>query len=208
MKVIIIGAGGHAKVMADILALDPRLEIEGFTDPDRSRWGTSVMGYPVVGDDASVEDNLAEGGRGLILGVGDLALRRRLIETLSARGVEWINAVHPSAVVAETARLGRGVALAAGAVVNCLTEIGDHAIINTNASVDHDCVIGENVHVAPGTAVGGTCTIGPDSMLGIGSRVVPGTRIGAGCMIGAGAVVTCDIPDGCLAVGIPAKPVK
>lgn len=205
MKVVIIGAGGHAKVLADIIRLDPTVELAGFTDPDPGKHGTDILGYPVLGGDEVVESLRADGPLGVILGVGDLELRRKLLSRLETLGLMWVNAVHPDATISESVHMGAGVAVMGGAVINCLTSIGDHAIINTNASIDHDCRIGTNVHVAPGAAIGGTCTVGESTMIGIGSRLVPRVSVGAGAVVGAGAAVVGDIPDSSLAVGVPAR---
>lgn len=208
MRVVILGAGGHGKVLADILSLQPAFEIAGFTDPDEARHGTSYMGYPVLGTDEVVSRLASDGPTGVIIGVGNLRLRRRLIDSLEEVPVTWINALHPSSIISESAELGCGVAVMPGAVINCLTTVSDHAIVNTNASIDHDCVIGENVHVAPGVAIGGSCRIGDGAMIGIGARLIPGVTVGAGSIVGAGAAVVGDVPEMSLAAGVPARVVK
>ena len=167
-----------------------------------------MAGYPVLGDDGVIRTLSREGSLGAILGVGDIILRRKLLERFNGEGLRWITAVHPGAVISESVVLGEGVAIMAGAVINCLTRVGNHSIVNTNASIDHDCNIGANVHVAPGVAVGGTCTVARDSLIGIGSRIIPGRSMGVSSMLGAGAVLLDDIPEQSVAVGVPARIIR
>lgn len=208
MRVVIAGAGGHAKVIADILGLSGDHEIAGFTDPDGGKHGKMILGHPVLGGDEVIARMAASEPTGVILGIGDLGRRRELLLSLRGVRLDWANAVHPGSMVSGSAKLGRGVAVMAGAVVNPLSVIGDHAIINTNAGIDHDCVIGENVHVAPGVAIGGSVTIGDSALIGIGARIIPGLRVGAGATVGAGAVVVEDVKEGTVVVGVPARAVK
>ncbi len=110
-------------------------------------------------------------------------------------------------VAAAVSELGAGVYVGAKAVVQVRASIGEHAIINTGAIIEHECRIGSNVHVAPGGVLGGRVTVGPDTLIGLGARVLPGVRIGSGCVVGAGAVVTGDLPDGARVAGVPARPI-
>lgn len=204
-KVLIIGSGGHARVVAEILSMDERYSVHGFTDADESRWGTEVMGYPVFGGDDYADAVVRSGECAVILGVGDIGMRRVLIDRFDGNGAFWASAIHPGTCISKHATLGKGIVMVAGSIVNCMAEVGDHAIINTNASVGHDCVVGSNVHVAPATSLGGAIRIGDDCLFGIGCRVIPWKNIGRGSTVGAGAVVIEDVPAGTVVVGVPAR---
>ncbi|GAA4841701.1 acetyltransferase [Paenibacillus vulneris] len=205
-RVVIIGAGGHAKVVMDILKSNRALEIIGCTDKQLA--GTQVLGVPVLGDDSVLPELYGQGVRHAFIAIGDNKLRRLLARKATELGYELINAVSPHAYVAEAASLGAGVAVMAGAVIHPDVRIGDNSIINTQASVDHDCVIGEACHVAPGATLSGTVTVGDGTFLGTGTKVIDGVRIGSWSVLGAGSVVVKDIPDSCLAFGVPARIIR
>jgi sugar O-acyltransferase (sialic acid O-acetyltransferase NeuD family) len=201
--VLIVGAGGHAKVIADILLLCGR-RVLGFLDDQPELWGQTRLGLPVLG---AVNNFLEYKPDGLIIGVGDNSARRRIADSLNPAAQKlWCNAIHPRAVVAESVQLGHGIVIAAGAVVNADSRLGNHLIINTSASVDHDCTVADFAHVAPGVRLGGKVTVGQGAFLGIGSSLIPGLHIGAWTRLGAGSVLIQDLPDGVTAYGIPAKP--
>lgn len=199
-RVVILGAGDHGRVVADIL-LCARQEVVAFLDVKRERWGIPIHGIPVPGDDSKLAGLRADG---VVAGVGDNRTRHRIVAELLSP-VNWVNAIHPSAVVSPWAKLGRGVVIAAGAVVNPDAEVGDFAIVNTGATVDHDCCIGPFAQVAPGVHLAGRVMVGEGAMIGTGAAVVPGCTIGAWAVIGAGAVVTKNIPAGVTAKGVPAR---
>lgn len=205
-KVAVIGAGGHAKVVIDILSADQEIEIVGLID--RRDAAAGIRGYKRLGDDDLLPDLLRHDVRYAFCAVGDNDLRKRLAERASALGFQFVNAISPYAIVSETASLGQGVALMPGCVVNADACIGDHAIVNTGASVDHDCKIGAYTHLAPGCRLAGTVTTGEGAFLGVGAAAVDRTTVGAWSVVGAGAVVVRDVPDGCLAVGVPARVAK
>lgn len=207
-EVLIIGSGGHAPVVADILSMDERYSVHGFTDADKVRWGTEVMGYPVLGGDDYADAVIRSCEYAVILGIGDIEMRRVLIDRFDGNGANWVSAIHPGACVSSHSTLGKGIVMVAGSIVNCMADVGDHDIINTNASVGHDCVVGSNVHVASGSVLGGTSRIGDDCMLGLGCRVIPLVTIGEGSTVGAGAVVVEDVLAGRLVVGVPARVVR
>ncbi len=204
-KTVIIGAGGHAKVVMDILLANPEIEVVGLID---KRDGSNIRGYKRLGDDSLLPELLRQDIRHAFVAVGDNDLRRRLAKRAAALGFQFINAISPHAVVSETASLGNGIALMPGSIINADARIGDHAIVNTGASVDHDCMIGSLTHLAPGCRLAGGVTTGEGVFLGIGSKTVDQAFIGAWSVVGAGAVVVGDIPDRCLAYGVPARIVK
>ncbi|MBN1311618.1 MAG: acetyltransferase [Anaerolineae bacterium] len=199
---LILGAGGHGKVVADILICQG-VSVLGFLDDNPATWGSSCLGLPILGGIDAYQDYAPDG---LIIGIGQNQLRKSLVQRLdSAAGTLWINAIHPSAIIAPSVCLGSGIVIAAGAVVNPEASIGDHSIINTGATVDHDCQIGNFCHIAPGVHLAGAVTLGEGSFLGIGSAVIPLRSIGDWTLVGAGAVVVRDVPSNVTAKGIPAR---
>lgn len=202
--VLVVGAGGHARVCIDLLEASG-LHVNGCLSADgAARAGISAA---VLGRDGDLEALVAAGHRSVFVAIGDNRARLALLERARSAGAELVNAVSPHAVLAPSVVLGGGVALMAGAVVNAGTALGDGTIVNTNASIDHDGVVGAAVHVAPGCAVAGDVTLGEGAFLGIGSCVTPGRTIGAWAVVGAGAAVVHDVAPGLTVVGVPARPI-
>ncbi|MCE5310919.1 MAG: acetyltransferase [Acidobacteriales bacterium] len=199
--VIVLGAGGHAKVVIEILEEQERFQIAGCVSRDP---GGELLGVPILGDDGILPALHADGLRKAFVAIGDNRARLDAMERAAAAGFELVNAVSRHSVISPRVSLGRGVAVMPGAVVNVLSRIGDGAIINTGATVDHDCDIGRCAHVAPGTNLAGSVVIGEGVFLGIGSRVLPCVTVGAWTTVGAGAVVISDLPGGVTAIGVPA----
>jgi sugar O-acyltransferase (sialic acid O-acetyltransferase NeuD family) len=197
-ELIIVGAGGHAKVVI-ATARAAGFEVAAIVDDARSRWGERLLGVAVSGP---TEPVLQDPSAQVVLAIGDNATRRRLASGARCR---FVSVVHPQAVVHETVRLGNGSVVFAGAVIQPDAVIGAHAIVNTGASIDHDCVLGESVHVAPGSRLAGDVTLGDEVFVGIGAVVIPGIAVGARTIIGAGAAVVSDLPAGVVAVGVPAR---
>ncbi len=204
-ELVIWEASGHAKVVIDIARRDGRFEIACVLDslkPD-GRLG-EFEGLPLLGGAETLRRLHDEGLRHVFIAVGDCDARLRMAEEARALGCQFPSLVHPSAVIAETTRIGNGVLVAAGAIVNPSSHVGDFVILNTASSVDHDCVIGDGAHIGPGTHLAGGVHVGRASFLGVGCSVIPGVRIGNGTHVGAGAVVLKDLPDGVVAYGVPA----
>lgn len=200
--VVIIGGGGHAKVVIESLRAAGRT-IVAVIDADPTP--RDVLGVPVVGDDSVLPRLRREGLTRAFVAIGDNRLRFKLAERLRAQGFELANAIHPAAVLSSSARLGQGVAVMAGAVINAETDVGDLSIINTGAVVDHDCRLGAACHLGPASALAGGVRIGDRTFLGVGSRVIPNIKIGADTVVGAGSIVVRDLADGVVAFGVPAK---
>jgi sugar O-acyltransferase (sialic acid O-acetyltransferase NeuD family) len=208
MRVVGLGAGGHAKVVVDILRLDGRYELVGFLDPRDELRGGSAYGLPVLGDDDLLPQLARDGVTHAFVGLGssgDLRPRRRVYELARAQGVEPVDAVHPTAVVSSSAELGRGVTLMASAIVNAAARLGENVVVNTGAIVEHDCVLGDHVHVATGARLGGAVVVGDGTHIGLGALVNQSVRIGSGSIVGAGAVVVEDVEDGVIVAGVPAR---
>jgi UDP-perosamine 4-acetyltransferase len=202
-EVVIIGSGGHAQVVIELLRAEGKYQIKGCTGLGES--GFVLGDVPILGTDSVLPATLANGATKAFVAIGDNHLRLRLFVQVSEMGFELINAISPDAVVSPSATLGRGIAIMAGAIINASTLIGDGAIINTNAGVDHDCRIGSGAHIGPGSVLAGNVEIGSETFLGVGTCVVPGVRIGSRTIVGAGSVVVRDIPDGVTAMGVPAR---
>lgn len=220
-ELVIIGGGGHAAVVAEAAALvsGSAAALVGFLDDaERSalgEWAVAARAQGVLQQEftrlGGLESLAAIGrGRGWIIAVGGIDLRRRLIAqlldiTADKQPGSALNVIHPRAFVSPTAAVGVGVFVGPGAIVHPRARIRDHAIINTAAIVEHDCEIGENTHVAPAAVLGGGVQIGPDCLIGLGSRVLPTLKIGRGAVVGAGAVVVRDVAAGETVVGVPAE---
>lgn len=196
-RLIIIGAGGHGKVIADNAIKN------GYTDicfVDDHATGT-CMGFPIVGTGADVS-SLDDGKTDFIIGVGNNEIRKRIAE---AHDVNWVTLVHPSAQIGACVSIGKGTVVMAGAIINPCASIGEHCIINTGAIVEHDNVIGDYAHISPNVALGGTVRVGDLTHVGIGAVVRNNIRICGMSTIGAGAVVVKDIDHCGTYIGVPIK---
>lgn len=211
IKVVGIGAGGHAKVIIDILSHSPRVEVVGLVELATRLFGETIEGSLILGDDDLLPQLLAEGVGSAFLGIGGVGNnlpRAEAYDRILKLGFDLITAIHPQAVVARSAKLGRGVSIMAGVVVNPAAVIGEDVILNSQCTVEHDCVIGDHVHIAPGATLSGAVEIGRLSHIGTGASIRQGIRIGEGVVVGVGAVVVNDVPDGMVVVGAPARPLK
>lgn len=209
MKVIIVGAGGHAQVIADALLqrkkLGEHIDIVGFLDDDISLKGQSFLGITVLG---TVEDFRSISFDYLVIGIGSNKIREELYNKFQMLNYKFFTVIHPKSIVADSVSLGEGTVIFAGAIVNTGSIIGVNSIINTAATIDHHAKIGSHVHIAPGVHLGGTVHIGDGSFLGIGTNVLPNLSIGTHSMIGAGSTVISNLPSNVTAVGTPAKITK
>lgn len=206
LPVIVLGAGGHAKVLINALQLCS-VQVLGITDPDSALVGQAVLGVPIIGTDDELQ-NYSAGEVLLVNGLGSVGLplaRRRLFDEYRKLGFAFATVIHPAAVVGADVEIGEGSQVMAGAVLQPGVCIGKNVIINTRASVDHDCQIGHHTHIAPGTTLSGDVHVGVGSHVGTGVSIVQGVRIGDGSLIGAGSVVLKDLPSGVKAYGCPAK---
>lgn len=201
-KLILIGGGGHAKVVLDSLSPTDRARLAGFLDDDPAAGLLDMPDAPAHLGPLAEMDRL--GDTQLIIAIGDLRLRRRLIDQLT-HAAFCPAVVHRSAVISASATLGAGVLVGPGAIINAGARAGNHAIINSGAIIEHDCVLGVNTHIAPGATLGGGVRVGEHTLVGLGSTVLPGITIGTGCTIGAGSVVTRDVEDGATVAGVPGR---
>jgi UDP-perosamine 4-acetyltransferase len=203
-EVVVIGSGGHAKVVIELIRAQGIYRIAGCTDADSA--AKEVLGVPLLGSDECLPELLARGISHAFIALGSNSLRLNLGRKVEGMGFTLINAISPQATVSPSARLGVGVAIMAGAVINAEAVIDDLAIINTRSSVDHDCRIGAAAHIAPGSVVAGGVIVGQQAFLGAGAIAIPGVMIGEGAIVGAGGVVIRKIRANTVAVGVPARP--
>ncbi len=196
LPVILVGGGGHAHVVIDVLRLAGQ-EILGVCDPALTGPGSAVCGVPVIGDDEAI---FARSSDSVLLAnaVGSTrttASRAEVFQRFRARGYRFVTAKHPSALIADSVALGEGVQVMAGAVVQPGVALGDNVLVNTGASVDHDCRIEAHVHIAPGAVLSGGVALEEGVHVGTGAVIVQSLRVGRGSLVAAGAVVTADVPD-------------
>ena len=196
---VIIGASGHGKVVADIAEKNGYANIM-FLDDNRAL--ESCGNYKVVG---TCKDALNYEGADFVVAIGNASVRRKIQTELLKSGAHIVSLCHPAAVIAPNVKIGQGSVVMAGAVINPFTEIGQGCIINTCASVDHDCCIGDFVHVSIGVHVAGTVTINESTWVGAGAIIINNIEIAADCMIGAGAVVVDNILEKGTYIGVPAR---
>lgn len=205
-KLVIVGAGGHGKVVADI-AMAAGYEIIGYIDdhakdaplPDLKVFGNLEVVPAIFSTNPEYK---------LILAIGDNAARKHIACSLAMDDISFAVVSHPFSAISRFAIIKPGTVIMPGAVINAGAYIGKHVILNTACSVDHDCYIGDFVHISPGAHLAGNVTVGEGTHIGVGVSVIPGCKIGEWAVIGAGAVVVEDIPPKVVAVGVPARPVR
>lgn len=201
-RVLVVGAGGHARVCLDALSCDRSVTVVGCTSADES--SVDDLGVPLLGLDS---DPTLVGTHRLthfLVAIGANRLREELTQRMLDWGLIPVVARSRSAIVSPSACIGEGSLLAPGAIVNAHSTVGPGCIVNTNVSVDHDCTIGAFTHVAPGAVLAGTVTVGVRVLIGLGARVLPGLSIGDDAVVGAGAVVLSSVPAGATVAGVPA----
>ncbi|MCC5803208.1 acetyltransferase [Rossellomorea vietnamensis] len=200
-KLLIIGASGHGKVVADIALKMKRWQSVVFLDDDENI--KTTMGIEVIGK--SIEAFELINDYDILVGIGNNAIRKKIQENLETKGATLPVLIHPTAIVGEEVCIAPGTVVMAGAVINCCTNIGKGCIINTAATIDHDNIIGDYVHVSPGSHLAGSVKVGQQTWLGIGSIVSNNLNITNNCIVGAGAVVNIDLTESGTYVGVPVR---
>ena len=199
-RLIIIGAGGHGKVIADNAVKN------GYTDicfVDDHAVGVR-MGFPIIGT-GEVLTALNDGKTDFVIGIGNNAVRKKISEKYD---INWVTLIHPSAQIAMNVSIGKGTVVMANAVINVCTTIGEHCIINTSAVVEHDNVIGDYVHISPGAKLSGTVTVGKHTWIGTGASIINNVDICENVVVGVGSVVVKSIKTSGTYIGVPANKIK
>lgn len=199
MKVILIGGGGHAKVVADILSNMPDKNVVGYAALEP---GDGLLAIPFLGDEKKAASTTHDA---MVIAIGDNRQRKSIYEALLQRGENMVSAIHPSAIVGQNVTIEPGCMVCAGVVISSGATIKADTILNTGCTVDHDCVVGPHAHVAPGVNLAGSVSVGEGSLLGIGSSIVQNISIGRWATVGAGGVVICDVLDNETVAGVPAR---
>jgi sugar O-acyltransferase (sialic acid O-acetyltransferase NeuD family) len=201
-RLCIVGAGGHARVVADaaLAAGIVAPDMLWFADDRPELHGRSLLGAPVIGGVSAIKH-----GMRFHVAIGSGETRFRLQAQLVALGAVPVTVIHPRAVVSVHASVGAGSFVAAGAIVGPQVVLGDGVIVNHNAVIDHDCQVSSWTHIAPQAALGGSVQIGELTIVGAGSTVLPGKRLGARLVVGAGSVVVRNAPEGVVIMGVPAR---
>lgn len=206
VRIVLLGAGGHARVVLDAARTMADVEVVGLLDPNAKG---SLDGLPILGTDDLLPSLRDRGVTHAVVSVGSVKpsdLRLQLFERILAAGLATVAIVHRAAVVSPFATVGEGTVVFAGAIVNPGAVIGRNCIVNTGAVIEHDCKVEDHAHISPAAALGGAAFVGRGAHVGIGATVLQGRRVGARALVGGGAVVVSDVPEGATVVGIPARP--
>lgn len=198
-RVVVLGAGGHAKVIIATLEA-AGYEVVAAFDDDQAKRGRALIGVPIKG---TLDDFAQSGYERAVIAIGDNSTRSRLAEQFPHAG--WVTVIHPRACVHSSVKVGAGTVIFAGAIVQPDTVIGAHVIVNTAATIDHDCLVDDLAHIAPGAHLAGGVRIHRGALLGIGAAVAPLRTVGEWATVGAGAAVVDDIAPGATVVGLPAR---
>lgn len=202
----IVGAGAQGRITAIVWRrAEPERKLV-FLDDNQALWNTQVDGVTVTGSLNSASDSL--GDAEALAAIGHNRIRLIVAEKLRAKGARFANVIDPSAVIMPDAMLGVGIFVGPQAVVHIAASIGDHAIINTGVIVEHDCVVATGANLSPGVRMGGRVIIEKNCFIGVGATLAPRVVIGEGAIVGAGAVVTRNVPTGCVAYGSPARAIR
>lgn len=207
-KVVVFGAGGHAKVALDVLEQMGSYVVVGLLDDSAPLHGTTRWGYKVWGGRDQFAALQRRGITRLFVALGDNRRRQSVFEEAGKAGFELVSAIHPSAQIGGRVTIGPGSLLVAGTVVNVDAMIGENVIINTGATVDHDCRVGSHAHLSPGVHLAGGVTVGELAHIGIGAVILPNLSVGRASIVGAGAVVRESVLESMVVAGNPARPIR
>jgi sugar O-acyltransferase (sialic acid O-acetyltransferase NeuD family) len=204
---VMLGAGGHARVLIDILQMTPAIHIHSAVTPDASLWGKSLHNIPILGGDVLLQSLLAEGVTHFVVGVGSTAstvLRQKLFQMGREHLLTPLSVIHPTAIISQQAQLGLGVQILAASLINTNAKLGDNVVVNSGAMIEHDCEISDHVHVATGAILAGGVHVGRGAHIGAGATIRQGLIIGEGSVVGMGAVVIRSVEAHTTVVGVPA----
>jgi len=205
-NILIFGSGGHASVVIDIAQQEKKYTIIGIIDEPKNT--NEISGLPILSNISTLKKLIIEedifGG---VIAIGDNAIRAKVRDQilLEVPHFQFVNCIHPNAVVASNVLMGEGNVMMAGSIVNPNCQISNHCIMNTKSSLDHDCKMLNFSSIAPNVTVGGNCKIGQYSAIGIGANIIHNISIGVNCIVGSGSLVTKNIKDNLVYYGVPAK---
>ncbi len=208
-RCVILGGGGHAKVVIEALRAEGRLEPAAIVDSDPARKGREIYGVPIVGDDSELSAIFASGVSFAVAGLGgvrDNEPRRCLMENAARAGFSLAGVIHPSAQISPSAQIAPSVQILVGAVIGPDAVLAEGVVVNSRAVVEHDCQIGEYAHIATGAVLAGGVRVSAMAHVGAGGVVRQKIAIGSRAVVGAGAVVVRNVEDGQVVVGVPARP--
>ncbi|KAJ52331.1 UDP-perosamine 4-acetyltransferase [Clostridium tetanomorphum] len=208
-KIVLIGAGGHCKVVIDIIKSRNEYEIIGVTEKQLVK--DNVAGIPILGDDSILQQLYSHGVEYAFICIGainNLGLRNKIYKNLKEIGFKLPVIRHITSVISPRTSIDEGTCIMPGAIINSDTIIGKNCIINTSSVVEHDCKVGDNCHISPGAVIAGGVEILKDTHIGLGSRVIESVKIGSNVIIGAGATVINNVENNMVAVGVPAKVIR
>lgn len=205
IKIVIMGDGGHSKVVTDLVLASPNISLIAKLD-DRHNKVFEEQG--VIRGPVSYLKKILDPEIKLVFGIGSNQVRQDLAAKLGIPVASFISLVHPSAVISPSASVGKGTVIMPGVVVNADASIGDHVILNTGCVVEHDCVVGDYAHISPSATLTGGVKIGEGAHVGAGASVIPLKAVGEWAAVGAGATVITDIPNRATAVGVPARVIR
>ncbi len=208
MKIVIVGAGGHGRVVLDIFRDNHQFDIAGFLDSNEDLHHCFVDDKEVLGDISLIPKFRQMGIGGAIIAIGDNQIRCVYAEAFEKANIQLISAIHPSANIAHSAQIGHNVVIASGANICTQVIVEDSAILNTGCIVDHESHIARGVHICPGVRLAGHVTVKEHAFVGIGATVIHGVTIGEAAVVGAGAVVLKDVEPRTTVVGVPARVTK
>lgn len=205
---VILGGGGHARVLIDSLQTSGLTTPYAILDPDRSRWGQELQGVPILGDDDLLSELVNRGVNCFVVGLGstgDNRPRQRLFELGLSYNLKSLTVIHPTAICSRWSNVGPGSQLFPGSIVNAGATLGVNVIVNSGAIVEHGCELGDHVHVATGARLASTVRVGAGAHIGAGATVRQCLTVGKSAIVGAGAVVVKDVSPHTVVVGVPAR---
>lgn len=207
-KIILLGGGGHAKVLIDLVKTSGEYEIAGILD-SQIEVGATILGISILGNDNLIPELYKQKIKNACIAVGsakDTSKRKLLYEKVKKMGYYVPILLHSRAFASKNGtKISEGVQIMASAIIQTGCSIGENTIVNTGAIVEHDCNIGKHVHICPGAVISGGCIVGDSAFIGAGATVIQGIKIGNNSIVAAGAVVIDDVADGRTVMGIPAK---